>query len=403
MEKNDNIETEILKDKIQFNFTDGVGISVENLEEGVDKNYNIELFNSHTNELLESGIINSGEKFISNIKYFIPWRIVVKYGETVIKDYTINLENRNVLITFESSALGDTIAWFPHIEEFRKKHRCIMIVSSFHNELFQSEYPNIHFVDRGKPIQGIHFVYKLGWFGAGLASNKNPRSCQDIPLQAVSTDILGLEYEEIIPKIKRCNKPSIIKPRIKSKTKKYVCVTTCATAQFKFWNHPTGWQEVVDYLVSKGYAVVNIGKMPNYLKNVIDFTGKRPFDDLINILSYSEFFVCLASGLSFLNIASGKKSITITAIVEDYCEFNYNNYKVVNPLSNICKGCASNKKYEFQKNDWLYCPEYKNTTRMFECSKTITPKMVIEKIESAIEDIKNGVDVNIPIRKIYNV
>ena len=35
-------------------------------------------------------------------------------------------------------ALGDTLAWFPYVEEFGKVHKSKMIVSTFHNHMFEN-------------------------------------------------------------------------------------------------------------------------------------------------------------------------------------------------------------------------------------------------------------------------
>jgi hypothetical protein len=37
--------------------------------------------------------------------------------------------------------------------------------------------------------------------------------------------------------------------------------------------------------------------------------------------------------------------------------------------------------FKFDKGDWFWCPEHKGTERQFECHKSITPEMVIDKIK----------------------
>jgi len=46
----------------------------------------------------------------------------------------------------------------------------------------------------------------------------------------------------------------------KQSSKKQVCIAIHGTAQSKYWNNKDGWQEVVDYLKSKGYEVLLISK-----------------------------------------------------------------------------------------------------------------------------------------------
>ena len=70
-----------------------------------------------------------------------------------------------------------------------------------------------------------------------------PNDYKKQPLQKTATDILGLEYTEIRPKLKLPNVPK----------KKKVGIGFHSTAQSKYWNNPDGWQKVVDYLTSLGY------------------------------------------------------------------------------------------------------------------------------------------------------
>ena len=51
-------------------------------------------------------------------------------------------------------------------------------------------------------------------------------------------------------------------------------------------------------------------------------------------------------------------------------------YRVIN--ESVCHGCFN--KYRLDAGDWNWCPIHKGTERQFECTKTITSSMVIEKI-----------------------
>ena len=253
--------------------------------------------------------------------------------------------------------------------------------------MFKDVYPNILFVDRNFPIQGMHFRYSLGWFGDGFASDRNPNDCQTSNLQKIGMDILGLDMD-ILGELR----PQIILSKSPRRTKqKYVVITTCSTAQFKYWNRPNAWQDIIDYLVKKGYQVVNIGKQPNVLNNVVNATGKLETDVLINLIQYADFFIGLPSGLAWLNWALGKKTIMISGISEHYCEFQEDMYRVENigEENGACIKCfnktcfpndETNKPMVFEKNNWLYCPLYQSTAKHFECTKSITPQMVKKKI-----------------------
>jgi hypothetical protein len=109
-------------------------------------------------------------------------------------------DNNRFLICFDSKSLGDNIAWMPYAEEFRKKHDCKVVLSTFWNDLFEKEYPDIEFIGRGEIVHNIQGQYNIGWYMPWDA-NKNPNDFRTIPLQQTASDILGLEYKEIRPKI----------------------------------------------------------------------------------------------------------------------------------------------------------------------------------------------------------
>ncbi len=383
------MENIINDDKIFFNFVEAGGGPKVEIQGSSGKSYKVSYINSETNETIFEDIVVAGGFTRVSIEYFVPWRFLIECEGQVIKDYTLSLKDKNVLISMESSALGDTLAWVSQIERFRQKYGCHTFVSTFHNELFRDSYPELTFIDRGIPVTGVHLVYRLGWFGSGHASTRNPQDCHSIPLQQVATDILGLSYEEVITKIKKDTRPALIPG-------KYVAITCCSTAALKYYNRAGGWEEIVSYYKKRNIKVVIIGKMPNHLRDVIDLTGQRPYNDLKNIIQNSEYFIGLASGLAWLAICLGKKSITISGIVKDYVEFQYENYKVKNPEhgKSVCHGCMSIPTHTFQKNDWMWCPTNKGTPKHFECSKTITFEMVKEKIDVVELDLKRNIILN---------
>ena len=379
----ENNDTE---DKIFFNFINS-GPRLE-IHGKTTNNYDVTFINSKTDEVLkEFKDIKSGEWCQADQEYHIPWLITVKDTETGdIRNFSTDLKDKLVFVAYESSALGDTLAWMPVVDKFREVYGCRVICSSFHNNLFKDIYPDITFVERGVPVQGMQMAFRLGWFGSGHASNRNPIDCHTRNLQQMAMDILGLDFEEIgeqRPKLIGSKKPKLMK------AKKYVAITTCSTAQFKYWNRPNGWQEVVNYLNSKGYKVVNIGKQPNNLRDVIDYTGQRDFDDLQNVIQNASFFIGLPSGLAWLSWALGRKSIMISGISENFCEFQEDMYRVEN-LS-VCHGCFNDPGFTFDKGDWLYCPSHKNTAKHFECSKEITPQMVKKKIALVESHLKSNI------------
>lgn len=299
-------------------------------------------------------------------EYYTKWRTVVyKDGEKVY-DKFVQLENRRVYIAFDSSSLGDTIAWMPYVEEFRCLHNCEVIVSTFKNFLFEKEYPMLEFVEPGTVVDNIHAMYKLGWF---YNANKEPELPNTIPLQKTATNILGLPYKEIKPRI--AYEKSCVEGM-------YVTIATNSTSGCKFWTREA-WQEVINYLHDQGYKVRNVSLEDNPFDNCKALSDKS-IENTMRVIDESKFFIGLSSGLSWLAWALNKEVIMISNFTDANHEF-----KCLRPVNtNVCHGCWNDPKYKFDKGNWNWCPVHEGTDRQFECQNSITPDMVIEQIKTLL-------------------
>ena len=230
----------------QFTYRFQAGPQVE-IRGNSGKRYNVEFYDADSNELIFTDNIQCNFYSKCYIEYYKSWKIVVKDAQSglVVNDFLYKPMS-NTVIVFESSALGDTIAWVPMVEEFRKKHGIEVYCSTFHNQLFQHAYPNIHWINRGAAIPETRCVYRVGWFGKGEANYKNPNDCRTIPLQQVASDILGLEAKEYRSTIVKDKRPPLYNHP------NYVVISTASTAQAKYWNLPGGWQEIINWLNSSG-------------------------------------------------------------------------------------------------------------------------------------------------------
>jgi autotransporter strand-loop-strand O-heptosyltransferase len=327
---------------------------------------------SYQNELT----INSWVKL--NKEYFIKWRTTVEENGEIIYDETLDLKDKRVYISFGSKSLGDTMAWIPYCEVFRKKHGCQLIVSTFLNSLFKDQYPEIEFVEPGDAVPNIHAQYRLGWHYTSEGvydKNKHPFDFKKMPLQKTATDILGLDYEEVRPLLKLPNTPK----------KKKVGIGFHSTAQSKYWNNPDGWQAVVDHLDALGYECMIYSKegdgyMNNhYPKGVTIFKGGN-LQEVIDDLSECEFFIGLGSGLSWLAWACKLPVVLISGFSEKWAETTLDTYRVIN--ESVCHGCFNSDRLD--AGDWNWCPLHKNTDRMFECTKEITSEVVIGEINKLL-------------------
>lgn len=313
-----------------------------------------------------------------NRKYYDDYTIQIIENDKVIFEEKINLENKRVLITLESSSLGDSLAWMPYAEEFRKKHNCELVLSTFNNELFQDNYPNIIFIKPGEVVHNLHALYRIGWYydeNMEVDYSKVPNNFRMQPMQKTSSDILGLEYKEVMPILKI--------PEVQKKKK--VGIAIHATAQSKYWNNPNGWQEVVDYLIELNYEVMLYSKEGdgymgnNHPKGITKFKGGS-VQEVINDLATCEFFIGIGSGLSWLAWATKLPIILISGFSYDYTETQSNTWRVIN--KNVCTGCFNTHRLD--PGDWIWCPIYKGTDKHFECTKQISSEMVIEKINKII-------------------
>jgi len=374
------------EDFIEYNigFTDGP--KVEIIGKVSNLNFEIEIFDKHDNVVSYNTTLTPGTWGAGNIKYYREYKVDIKYKNKLLISHDFNLKNRNVLIQFDSSSIGDTLAWIPYVEEFRQKHNCNVYCTTFWNNWFVTQYPDIKFLNPGggDGIENLYARYYIGWY-APLNLNKNSNDYKKQPLQKTASDILGLEYKEIRPKVEA---PEGVRP-IKEK---YVCIAQFSTAGTKHWHYPCkdsnkGWQIIVDWLNAQGYKVMVISKQGTNLKNIINKTGDFPIEHRINEIRHSEFFIGIGSGLSWLAWALGKKVVMISGFSNPICEFQTNNINVHN--FNVCNGCFN--RHEFDRGDWNWCPEHKNTDRHFECSINITPQMVIDRIVNSklIENVQN--------------
>jgi len=324
----------------------------------------------------EDGVCHYHNKIKSNHwirldrQYFTKWRTQISEGDVLIYDNTLNYKGKRVFINFDSKSLGDNIAWMPYVLEFKNFHDCEVIVCTYWNKLFRESYPELEFVEPGSIVHNIYGQYNLGWF---YDSKKEPVLPNTIPLQKAATNILGLSFNEIKPKI---SYQVFDRPY----SEKYVTIATNSTAGCKFWTKD-GWQELINHLNSLGFRVINVSKEDNSFHNCEKISDSS-IENTINVIHHSEFFIGLSSGLSWLSWAIGKHVVMISNFTEPDHEFTTNCTRITN--TSVCNGCWNNPNYKFDRGDWNWCPVHKGTNRQFECHTSITSQMVINQIKPLI-------------------
>jgi len=374
--KNEKIIRKGKTSNIINNFVDGAYLEINSI---MNANYRVEFVNSE-GKIEYTSFVNSNTWSKTSKKYFEEYICRVFEREELIYEHKYDASGKKVYIIIDSKSLGDTVAWIPYAEEFRKKWNCKVVVSTFLNHLFEDVYPEIEFVNPGTIVNDLYASYRIGWYYDGDTFNKNLNKTdfRKIPLQQTASDILGLDFVEIKPKIKNVTEHQNDVP--------HICIATNSTAQAKYWNNTTGWQELVDYVKSKGYDVYLLSKEPDgYMGNkqpdgVIKIKDKT-LEEVGSILQGAKFFVGLGSGLSWYSWALNVPTILISGFSESWQEMKSDIIRIIN--EDVCHGCFA--KHLFDRGDWNWCPEHKGTQRQFECTKSITFDMVKPHIEKLLK------------------
>jgi autotransporter strand-loop-strand O-heptosyltransferase len=297
-------------------------------------------------------------------KFFREWEVKAYLDGELKFEHKFDLKGKRVILAMGSKALGDTMAWVPYFEEFRKKHDCHVIASTWWNGLF--DYPEIEWAEPGSSHNDIYAAFEVGCFDGDMF--KNPRDWRSVRMQEIATDILGLEYKEVHPQMKKVEPMKF--------GAKHFCFSEHSTMKAKLWNRDGAWQEVIDYLRGLGYEAVSISKEPTGLKNVVAQNNK-PIEETIAAMNGAEFYIGLGAGPSWLAWGCGLPVVMISGFSEPWCEYD-SDFRIM-PPEGICKGCFNDTSVKFDRG-WTWCPQNKD----YACTKEITAEKVIETINKLI-------------------
>ena len=371
-------------DGIRFDFNNGLRIKFPDKGE-----YRCVFKDLDTDCLLYSMDVKPGCTVKSVKKFFIRFRLEI-YRKNDLKEpiftHDLDLTGKEVLIQLPVGALGDTIAWFSFVERFQKKHRCKLFCTMEPRfvKIFKAQYPDIHFITKDDAVNMKPYAtYNLGLFFGGDTDHQ-PFDFRQIGLHRTAGKILGIDDLSDVP-------PRVNLTAERKIKEKYVCVAAQASSQCKYWNNPFGWRETVEYLKSQGYRVLCIDRMPEYGTDFTwnhipygaeNFTGDLPLQERIDLIKYADMFIGLSSGLSWLAWCCRVPVILISGFTDPVNEFE-TPYRVQN--ATVCHGCWNDMRCDFNHFDFLWCPRKKDAKDKFECTKAITPKMVIDRIRQIQE------------------
>ena len=364
-----------IQNKVIVHFVKGPFVEIKGPK---NASYKVQFIDNKTGNIRYTSNIGNNCWCKCSIEYFIDWKIVIYENDKLWYEYVYNAKDKRVYIALDSKALGDSLAWMPYADEFRKKHQCKVILSTFMNDMFQDQYPEIEFVKPGTNVTDLYAMYCMGLFyneDSTINILKSPNNFREQTMQKMCSDVLGLDYIEVKPKIKQ-------RPVKEDFDLKQVCIGVFGTAQSKFWNNPTGWQDVVDWLNNRGYTVRLLSKegddyMGNKLPTGIIKHPEGPLELVMDEMKKSKAFIGIGSGLSWLSWSLDVPTVLISGFSYDWAEMK-DCIRIAAPKGK-CEGCFN--RLRLDAGDWNWCPDHKGTDRQFECTKSITSEMVIKELE----------------------
>jgi autotransporter strand-loop-strand O-heptosyltransferase len=314
-----------------------------------------------------------------NTQYWSNWEVIIN-GIS----YKLDMKSPQI-ITFDSSSLGDTLSFIePCVEYKRKWGMSKLYIATYKNWLFDKEHykkMGIEFIEISDQPWDSVATWRIGVYmeepgGKVWFPNKNKRDWRKIYLGDIASDFVGVDQAMRPPKLIYSGKINTDIP--------YICIATESTAQAKYWNNPTGWQDLTNYYINKGYIVYNISKEPRNIKGVTECD--KDLDAVYKLLQGAEIFYGISSGLSWFAWCTDVLVVLISGFTPESCE--YNNEKTLRIINkSVCNSCWSRE--HFNRGDWNWCPDHKDTPRQFECTKTITAESVIEQVESRFPHLVN--------------
>jgi len=296
-------------------------------------------------------------------------------------------------IFFKAGGLGDSIAWMGQAERYQKSTGDEVDVFCKFNDIFGAQ--NINIYPKNSPL--VYGTYDqsfaidtYGWKRPSRFTNE-VKDIKDGGLIQIASEILGFEeIEEIKPALKF--KPKNIK--LKRPT---VSMASLSTMQQRFWTLQGGWNKVITYLKQRKIDVISLDQHTQFGKDIplgdipaltpIPSASKNktglPLRTVASYIDKSLFFMGLSSGLSWLAWALNKPVVMVVGPISERFHFK-NPYFVQN--KKVCHACWNTHTMTYDDEyNWYWCPENKD----FECTRQITPEMVIENINLILKTNEN--------------
>ena len=318
-------------------------------------------------------------------------QVTVKSYENGVlyETHEVSFTNKNVAFSIlndiHSGGFGDVFNIVSIIRRFKEVHGCKNVfihthkMNDFFNSIIEDDLTfititphikryedNLYLTDNNEVISDIDYH-----FTTGLEHGSN--TIRRIHYSQRWLDLLGIsDYQRLKPTLKEI-------PDIEEDIPKpYICFSEYASMVSKHWHYENGWQELVDYFVSKGYTMVPISYENSNLSNIFDLSGDS-YSHLhrLSTLKNSEFFIGLDSGLSCMANFIDKYCFLIVGSVEEEFSFQDHVTRIGLSSDDYCRGCLEDvnilRSYEIQAGCFY--------RKDFECTRLLSSEMVINIIE----------------------
>lgn len=307
----------------------------------------------------------------------------------------ITIPQKSYNFTLHQGGLGDLLAHLPAIKYTLDYHPQVLMNLWIHDyavelcsEIFQN-YPHCK-------IKGLS--KKNDYVNNMIARSPYAHKISNLSCHLVDHGFYTMAHTSVENKHKNYVQ---LKPKYIPKgvlPPKYVVVTTGFTSRTRQWNAKS-INETVDYIISKGYTPVFLGKSntPTGSDHVItgnfdadyskglDLIDNTNLFDAHSIMANAKCVVGLDNGLLHLAAMSDVPIVFGFTSVQPrhrlpyrHDELGWNCY-VVKPKDLKCFGCQSNWNFADATIDFKYCP-YKD----YLCVEQLTSDLFIEQLEKIL-------------------
>ncbi len=371
----EDIPSQEAVDGIHFDFAFGYRVNVP--ADAPREVYEIRFFDLDSGMPLERYELKRGQTLVGNRKFFIRYRMEILANGQFLFAHDYDCTGRRVYVVVPDGGLGDNLAWLPLVNEFQRVHKANVccVIGEWMIRLAGDLYPGLDFLPVGTvpKLKGAYANYFCGIFKKEDKSWR-PIDHQQLGMQGAVEAILNIPQGPVKCRLHTGSKRPFPEP--------YVCISTMATNPGKYWNFPDGWNQIIRFLKSYGYRVLDLdrdrhlefaGRGYDIPSEAEDFTGRIPIQERIKVLEHADFFIGLPSGLSWLAWNLDVPVLMLSGFTMANCEFP-TPYRVTNFL--FCHGCWNDSGCFFDQNVPVWCPKHVGTPREIECTRAITPRMV---------------------------